>query len=94
VRTFEIAPEDVGLGRSKADDLRGGDAKVNAAALLEVVKGTKSPHRDVAVINAGAALVVAGKAANVKEGVTLAQQSVDSGEAKKRLDRLAAISNA
>ena len=94
VRSFEIAPEDVGLGRSKADDLRGGDAQANAAALLEVLKGAKNPHRDVAVMNAGAALVVAGKAANLKDGVALAQQSVDSGEAKKRLDRLAAISNA
>jgi anthranilate phosphoribosyltransferase len=94
VRSFEIAPEDVGLARSKPDDLRGGDAEANAAALLDVLKGAKGPHRDVAVLNAGAALVVAGKAANLKDAVALAQQSIDSGEARKRLDRLAAVSNA
>jgi anthranilate phosphoribosyltransferase len=94
VRSFEIAPEDVGLSRGKPEDLRGGDAAANAAALLEVLKGMKGPHRDVAVMNAGAALVVAGKAAHLKDAVALAQQSIDSGEAKKRLDRLAAVSNA
>ena len=94
VRVFEIAPEDVGLARCKPDDLRGGDAEANAAALLDVLKGAKSPHRDVSVMNAGAALVVAGKAANLKDAVALAQQSIDSGEAKKRLDRLAAVSQA
>ena len=94
VRSFEIAPEDVGLSRGKPEDLRGGDAAANAAALLEVLNGMKGPHRDIAVINAGAALVVAGKAAQLKDAVALAQQSIDSGEAKKRLDRLAAVSNA
>ena len=94
VRAFEIAPEDVGLARCKPDDLRGGDAEANAAALLDVLKGAKSPHRDVSVMNAGAALVVAGKAANLKDAVALAQQSIDSGEAKKRLHRLAAVSHA
>jgi anthranilate phosphoribosyltransferase len=94
VRSFEIAPEDVGLARGKPDDLRGGDAEANAAALRDVLNGAKGPHRDVAVLNAGAALVVAGKAANLKDAVVLAQQSIDSGEAGKRLDRLAAVSNA
>ena len=94
VRTFEIKPQDAGLTPCKADDLRGGDAAHNAAALLDVLKGANGPHRDVAVINAGAALVVAGKAANVKDGVTLAQQSIDSGAAKSRLDRLIAVSKA
>ena len=94
VRSFEIAPEDVGLMPCKPDDLRGGDAAANAAALLDVLKGAKGPHRDVAVMNAGAALVVAGKAANLKEAVALAQQSIDSGAALKKLDRLKAVSNA
>src|SRR6476661_4599978 len=94
VSTFEIAPEDVGLSRCNPDELRGGDANVNAAALLEVLKGTKGPHRDVAVMNAGAALVVAGKAKDLKEGAELAAKSIDSGEAEGRLDRLIAVSNA
>ncbi len=94
VRTFEIKPEDVGLSPCKPEQLRGGDAATNAAALLDVLKGAKGPHRDVAVMNAGAALVVAGKAANLKDAVALAQLSIDSGEAKKRLDRLVTVSNA
>ena len=94
VRTFEIAPEDVGLQRGKPDDLRGGDAKSNATALLGVLGGAKGPHRDVAVMNAGAALIVAGMAANLKDGVALAQQSIDSGAAKQRLDKLIAVSSA
>jgi anthranilate phosphoribosyltransferase len=93
VRLFEIKPEDVGLPPCNAEDLRGGDAAVNAAALLDVLGGAKGPHRNVAVMNAGAGLVVAGKAANLKDGVALAQQSIDSGEAKKRLDRLITVSN-
>jgi anthranilate phosphoribosyltransferase len=94
VRVFEIAPEDVGLARAKPEDLRGGDAAANAEALLGVLKGAKGAHRDVSVINAGAALVVAGKAANLKDAVALAQQSIDSGAARTRLERLIAVSNA
>ena len=94
VRTFDIAPEDVGLSPCKPDQLRGGDATANAAALLHVLDGEKGPHRDVAVMNAGAALVVAGKAKDLKQGVAVAQQSLDSGEAGKRLERLVAVSNA
>jgi anthranilate phosphoribosyltransferase len=94
VRSFEVAPEDVGLNRSKADALRGGDAKDNAAALADLLKGKTGPYRDVALMNAGAGLVVAGRAKDLKEGIALAAKSVDSGEAEGRLDRLIAVSNA
>jgi anthranilate phosphoribosyltransferase len=94
VRVFEISPEEVGLAKARPEDLRGGDAEANAAALLEVLKGKKGPHRDIAVINAGAALVVAGRAATLKDGVALATKAVDSGEAEGRLGRLIAVSNA
>jgi anthranilate phosphoribosyltransferase len=93
VRTFEITPEDVGLRRAKPEDLRGGDAAHNAAALLDVLKGKPGPFRDVAIINAAAALVVAGKAGDLKEAAVLAAKSIDSGEAEGRLDRLIAVSN-
>lgn len=93
VTTFEIAPEQVGLSRAKPEELRGGDAEANAQALIEVLKGKKNAFRDVAVFNAAAALVVAGKAKDLKEGVAIAQKSIDSGEAEGRLDRLIAISN-
>jgi anthranilate phosphoribosyltransferase len=94
VRSFEIAPEDVGLARVKSDALRGGDANHNATALLDVLKGTKGPFRDVAVLNAAAGLVVAGRAKELKDAVALAEKSIDSGEAEGRLKRLIAVSNA
>jgi len=93
VRTFEITPEEVGLKRSTAADLKGGDAETNAKALREVLAGKLGPFRDVALLNAAAALVVAGKANTLADGLKLAVKSVDSGEAKKRLDRLVAVSN-
>ena len=94
VRTFEIAPEEVGLPRAKPEVLRGGDAEANAAALLAVLKGERGPFRDVALFNAAAALVVAGRAKDLKEGFAVARKSLDSGEAEGRLDRLVHVSNA
>jgi anthranilate phosphoribosyltransferase len=93
VRTFEISPEDVGLPRVKPDALRGGDAATNAHAIEDVLEGKKTALRDVALLNAAAALVVAGKAKDLKGGLDLAVQSVDSGEAEGRLDRLIVVSN-
>jgi anthranilate phosphoribosyltransferase len=93
VKSFEVAPEDVGLPKASPESLRGGDAEANAAALLAVLKGAKGPFRDVAVFNAAAALVVAGRAESLKEGVAVAAKSIDSGEAEGRLDRLIVVSN-
>jgi anthranilate phosphoribosyltransferase len=94
VRVFELAPEDVGLKKAAPETLRGGDAETNATALMAVLQGTKGPFRDVALLNAAAALAVAGKANDLKDGVALAAKSVDSGAAKDRLDKLVAVSNA
>jgi anthranilate phosphoribosyltransferase len=94
VRSFEITPEEVGLPRVKAEALRGGDAKANAQALADVLKGKKGAFRDVAVLNAAAGLVVAGRAKELKAAVALAESSVDSGEADARLQRLIKVSNA
>jgi anthranilate phosphoribosyltransferase len=94
IRTFEVTPEDAGLSRSKPDVLRGGDAEQNAKALLDVLKGKPGPLRDVSILNAAAAFIVAGKAKDLKQGATLAAKSIDSGEAEGRLDRLIAVSNA
>ncbi len=94
IRTFEISPEDAGIKRTKAEALRGGDAESNAAALLAVLKGAAGPFRDVAVLNAAAALVVAGRARQLKDGAAMAAKSIDSGEAEGRLDRLIVVSNA
>jgi anthranilate phosphoribosyltransferase len=94
IRTFELTPEDAGLPRSQPGALRGGDGEANAKTLLDVLKGNKSAYRDVSLINAGAALIVAGKAKTIKDGVALAAKSVDSGEAEGRLQRLIKVSNA
>jgi anthranilate phosphoribosyltransferase len=94
IRTFEISPEDVGLPRAKPEALRGGDAQFNATALLDVLKGKPSAYRDVAVFNAAAALIVAGKATDLRDAAKIADKSVSSGEAEGRLDRLIAVSNA
>jgi anthranilate phosphoribosyltransferase len=93
VRTFEIAPEDVGIARAMPEMLRGGDAEENARALLDVLKGRKGAFRDVALMNAAAGLIVAGRAKDLKQGFVLAAKSIDSGEAEGRLDRLIAVSN-
>jgi anthranilate phosphoribosyltransferase len=93
VYTFTIRPQDVGLKQVKPEALLGGDAKENAQALLDVLKGKKSPYRDVAILNAAAGLIVAGRAKDLTYAVELAAKSVDSGEAEGRLDRLIAVSN-
>ena len=92
IRTFEVTPEDAGLPRAKPEALKGGDADTNAKALLDVLKGRPGAFRDVAILNAAAALIVAGKANDLKDGAALASKSIDSGEAEGRLDRLIAVS--
>jgi anthranilate phosphoribosyltransferase len=94
VRTFEITPDDVGLAKADPQALRGGNAGENAEALGGVLAGKAGPYRDVAIFNAAAALVVAGRAKDLREGVARARQSIDSGEAGRCLDRLKAVSNA
>jgi anthranilate phosphoribosyltransferase len=93
IRTFEISPEDIGLPKVKPEALRGGDAATNARAVEDVLEGKKSTFRDVALFNAAAALVVAGKAKDLKAALDLATQTLDSGKAEERLDRLIVVSN-
>jgi anthranilate phosphoribosyltransferase len=94
IRSFEVTPEDAGLPRATSADLKGGDADANAKSLLGVLEGMPSAYRNVALINAAAALVVAGKAKDLKEGVTLGAQSLDTGAAAEKLKRLVSVSNA
>ena len=93
IETFEISPDEFGLRKVKPEALRGGDAAENAQAVLNVLKGNASAFRDVALFNAAAALVVAGKAKDLKDGLHAAAHSVDSGEAEGKLDRLIRVSN-
>ena len=91
---FTITPEDVGIARSGIEALRGGDGVYNAAALRAVLDGAKNACRDISVLNAAGALVIAGKAGDLKEGAKLAALSLDTGAARDRLERLIAVSQA
>jgi anthranilate phosphoribosyltransferase len=93
IRTFEVAPEEAGLACVGGEALKGGDADANAIALQSVLDGKPSPYRDVALLNAAAALVVSGRAKSLKEGVTIGAKSLDGGAAAARLKHLIAISN-
>ncbi len=90
IREFEIAPEDAGLPRAPAEALKGGDPAENAAALLALLDGAPGPYRDCVLLNAGAALVVAGRAGNIGAGVELARRALESGAARKVLEKLRA----
>jgi anthranilate phosphoribosyltransferase len=94
IRTFEVTPDEAGLSRAGADALRGGDADANAASLRGVLEGKPGAYRDVALLNAAAALIVAGKAKDLKDGVALGTKSLDSGAAMDRLKHLVLVSNA
>ncbi|MGA8640229.1 MAG: anthranilate phosphoribosyltransferase, partial [Candidatus Sulfotelmatobacter sp.] len=89
VRSYEIDPEEFGMKRATLADISGGDAAENAAIVREVLSGKKSPRRDVVVLNSAAALVAAGRADHLAEGIPLAVQSIDSGAAAAKLAALA-----
>ncbi|CAH0340663.1 anthranilate phosphoribosyltransferase [Rhizobium sp. CECT 9324] len=93
ITTFGLTPDDFGVPTVELDAIRGGDGAVNARALLEVLNGAKTAYRDVALCNAAASLIVAGKAADIPEGMHLASRSLDSGNARAALEKLIAISN-
>jgi anthranilate phosphoribosyltransferase len=89
----QIAPEDAGLGRARLADIKGGSAADNAAALKRLFGGEKGPYRDIVLLNAGAALMVCGRAKDIKEGVRLAAQALDGGAAQGKLTALIDASN-
>jgi anthranilate phosphoribosyltransferase len=93
VRSFTVAPEDAGLPRARPEELKGGDPAHNASALRRLLDGERGAYRDIAVFNAAAALIIAGKAERLRDGAALAARSIDSGAARIALERLIAISN-
>jgi len=93
VTTFEVSPGDAGLETVLPEDLKGGEPSFNAAAIMAMVAGEPGPYRDVVNYNAGASLLVAGKVSNLKEGVEMAADAIDSGRAKSTLKQLVAITN-
>jgi anthranilate phosphoribosyltransferase len=93
ITTFDVSPEDAGLPIAKAQDLKGGDAEHNARALRAVMDGAPGPYRDVVVYNAAGALIVAGKALDLKSGAALAAAAIDDGKALAALEQWVAITN-
>jgi anthranilate phosphoribosyltransferase len=92
VRSFYVHPSDFGLAKAPLDALRGGDAVANARIVSGVLAGTPGPARDIVVFNAGAALFIAGRAASVREGMAMASDAIDRGQAARVLERLVAAS--
>jgi anthranilate phosphoribosyltransferase len=88
VRSYEIEPEEFGLARASLQDIAGGDAVENAEIIREVLRGKKSPRRDVVILNSAAALVAAGRAEHIAEAIPLAAKSIDSAAAAAKLDAL------
>ncbi|MEX2406215.1 MAG: anthranilate phosphoribosyltransferase [Actinomycetota bacterium] len=87
-----LDPDDVGLSRASAEDLRGGDAAASASIARAVLEGKPGPRRDVVLLNAAAALEVAGRVSGIAEGVEVAARSIDSGDAAATLERWVAAS--
>jgi anthranilate phosphoribosyltransferase len=88
IREFAVTPEDAGLQRAPIAAIRGGDAGVNAAALGALLRGAAGPYRDTVLLNAAAALIVAGRAADLREGAAHAASSIDAGAALEALQTL------
>ena len=93
VREFTVTPEDAGLPRASLDDLKGGEPAENAAALHRLLDGERGAYRDIVLFNASAALVLAGKADGLKDGVALAAAAIDDGRAAGTLNKLVHITN-
>jgi anthranilate phosphoribosyltransferase len=94
VNTFYLHPADVGVPKASSDALKGGDAQGNAVIIRGVLAGERGPARDVVLLNAGAALFIAGVASSVEDGIARAAQAVDRGEARRTLERMVAVSTA
>ena len=93
ISSFSVRPEDAGLARATPDQLKGGDGAHNAAALRAVLDGERTPYRDIAVLNAAAALIVADRATQLDEAARIVEAAIDDGRAKSVLETLIQVSN-
>jgi anthranilate phosphoribosyltransferase len=91
LRSYEVSPEDVGLARARPEELAGGTPDANAGTTRRIFEGEHGPQRDLAVLNAGAAIYVAGTVESLEEGVRAAEAAIDSGGAAATLERLVAM---
>ena len=94
VNTFYVHPADFGIPKASPADLKGGDAAANAAIVTAILDGRKGPARDVVLLNAGAALFVAGRVGSIQEGIAMAVTAIDSGGARTTLEAMARASRA
>lgn len=94
IQSYSITPEDFGFPRASLDSLRGGTADENATLLRSILAGALGPQRDVVLMNAAAALVAGDRASSLEQGLDLAQEAVDSGQALAKLEQLVRLSQA
>lgn len=92
-RIYQIQPEDYDIKKVSLQNVQGGDSKRNAQIIKEILNGVKGPKRDIVVLNSAFAFLVSGNVKNIKEGIKLAEKSIDEGKAKKVLEKLVIISN-
>ena len=88
IKTYIVEPEDYNIKRVKIEDIAGGDAKENSKIIFDILSGVKGPKRDIVLLNAAAVLTAAEKSKNFTEGIKLAEKSIDSGMALKKLEEL------
>jgi anthranilate phosphoribosyltransferase len=88
VKTYTVEPKDFGFELTKPEDIRGYDRETNAILLLKLLKGGDGPRRDIVLMNSAAAIIVGGKATDFRKGVEIAKESIDSGNAYKKLQNL------
>jgi anthranilate phosphoribosyltransferase len=93
IKTFEVSPADAGLPKARLADLKGGDAEHNAEVMIAMLDGAPGPFRDIVLFGSAAALIVAGKVRDLKAGVAMASEAIDSGRARRTLAGLVAISH-
>ena len=93
IEEFEIHPEDAGLNVHAFTSIKGGDPRENAIAFENLLNGKKSAYRDAVLFNSAAALIISGRAKNLKEGVEIGRESIDSGKALNKIQSLAKITN-
>ncbi|MFH1666257.1 MAG: anthranilate phosphoribosyltransferase [Elusimicrobiota bacterium] len=93
IKSYTIRPEDFGIERSQLIEIVGGDVNENTKITIEILSGQKGARRNAVILNAGAALVAAGKAKDIKEGIKLAEKSIDSGKALKKVEELKQFTN-
>ena len=88
VNTYSIAPEDFDFTRATKEDLKGGDSSFNAKLALEILNGKKGKERDIVLLNAGSAIYVTDLAKGIEDGIKMAKDSIDSGKAQEKLEKL------